>query len=85
MTQMTKGNHQILEAERILTAIHFPANSLADIAHAQAMLTLALVREQRVANVIAWSSQPGWNPSHHTEQTIRDHLGLSVAGDTDIL
>lgn len=82
---MTKGNQQILDAERILTTAVAPETETMLIAHAQAMLTLALVREQRAANVIAWVSQPGWTPSRDTENSIMEFLGLPVGSDESLL
>ncbi|QDH92247.1 hypothetical protein SEA_PHILLYPHILLY_98 [Microbacterium phage PhillyPhilly] len=77
MSEASKGNQQIIEAERILTTAVAPLSDVEQIAHAQAMLTLALVREQRTANLIAWFSLPGWNPSREAEQLVLDALGLT--------
>ncbi|QDH48108.1 hypothetical protein LUPINE_100 [Microbacterium phage Lupine] len=77
MTQASKGNQQIIEAERILTTAVTPLSDVEQIAHAQAMLTLALVREQRTANLIAWFSQPGWEPGLQVTNLILDALGLA--------
>lgn len=75
MTQASKGNQQIMDAEKALTDSFSPP-SAAKVAHTQAMLTLALVREQRTANLIAWFCQPGWEPSPEVEDLILDALGL---------
>ncbi|QDK03343.1 hypothetical protein SEA_PAVLO_101 [Microbacterium phage Pavlo] len=77
MSEASKGNQQIIEAERILTEAVAPLTDAESIAQAQAMLTLALVREQRTANLIAWFSRPGWNPSREAEQLVLDALGLT--------
>lgn len=77
MTQASKGNQQILDAEYTLTNGVAPYTDDQKIAHAQAMLTLALVREQRTANLIAWFSQPGWQPSREIENLIMEALGVA--------
>lgn len=73
---MSTSNEQIIEAARTLTAGVAPQTDNEKIAHAQAMLTLALVREQRTANLIAWFSQPGWQPSKQSQDLIMQALGL---------
>ncbi|QIG58645.1 hypothetical protein SEA_HUBBS_100 [Microbacterium phage Hubbs] len=77
MSEASKGNQQIIEAERILTEAVAPLTDAESIAQAQAMLTLALVREQRIANLIAYFAPQGAQPSPEIEQLILDALGFT--------
>lgn len=76
MTAASKGNQQIIEVERILTTAVAPQSDAEIVAHSQAILTLALVREQRTANLIAYFAANGATPPKGIGELIEEALGV---------
>lgn len=46
------------------------------LAEAQVHATLYLAEQQRIANIIAWTTSDGYRPSPHVQDEITKGLGL---------
>lgn len=73
---MTKRFDHAAEATSTLKAIGYPETTKGCIAHAQVHATLALVEQQRIANLIAWTTAPGYAPNSAADAAIAEALGL---------